>query len=827
VDLLAAWVLFPAILLVGSLGWGVLVERASGLRLPGALLPPVGIAAMIATSRLITSSGGLARFASAVLVVGALAGLALAVPRLGGARLDRWAAIAAVGVFCVAGAPVVLSGSATFAGYNLLPDIAYQMSLGELEAHDGPDWRSLPESSYKTQTAKYIDTAYPVGTQATVGVLARIAPGDVWQLYQAFLSFLLASLALSLYALLAPSVARAWVRGTVAFVAAQPALLVGFAFQGSIKEVSVAAVLALVAVLVTRFVVEGWPPRSLVAVAVAAAAAVAALGPAAGAYLAPMLAVLAVVWLRRLWLAPTKSAIAISAGATALGLVLVLPILTHLSTAYNINSGSLSLSKDLGNLAAPLHFQQVSGIWLNGDYRYLPGQHGYLLLTLTGVVFLAAVIGGLWAIRKGALGPLVFGGSVGLVSVYLLRKGSPYADAKVMAILSSAVLLAAMLGAVALADAGRRFEGVLVGALLAGLVLVSNALAYHDSQLAPYDRYAELSKIDHRLAGKGPTVLGEYDEFGAYFLRRAKGLSQPESGLPFRPGAFDDPQRRPSEKVPIDPDWLSFSFLTATPALVLRHSPTVSRPPSSFRRTFDGRYYEVWQPLPGTKGQVREHLPLGSDLFHPSAVPRCGQVRSVARRARAVGGRLAYVERPPLPVVLPTALVKLKPRPTDARTPGVARIVKVTNAAPKGWFEYAAYPGGLVTTGQGSLDAIVAIPQGGYRLWLEGSFGRRVSVRIDGREVGGVTWEAGNGGQYRPIGSVHLGPGRHRLQIFRGGGGLHPADGGSDGSLRHVGPLVFSSPENEERTVRTVAPARARMLCGRRLDWIEVVAPRA
>jgi hypothetical protein len=820
VHFLAAWVLFPAILVVGSLGWGTVIARLAGLRLPGVLLFPLGMAGMIAASRLVTSSVRVGHLAPAVLVVMALVGLALAVPRLRGARLDRFAAIAAIGVFCVAASPVALSGKATFAGYNLLPDIAYQMSLGELYANHGPDWEPMQLSSYREQTRKYIVSAYPVGAQVTVGSLARVAPGDVWQLYQPFVSFQLAMLSLSLYGLLSPWVRSRLARGAAAFVAAQPALTVAFALQGSIKEVSVVAQLALLAALVAGFIAERWSPRALLALAVPVGASFATLGPAAGAYLAPMLAVLVVVWLRRLRAAPTRSAIAATVGAGAVGLALVAPVLRHLRTAYDINTATLvGGGQDLGNLARPLKPAQVAGIWLNGDYRFSPAAHHYLSVMLIGIALLAAVLGAIWILRRRAIGPLMLAGPLGLTSVYLASRGSPYADAKVLAVASPVAVLLALLGALFLVDAGRRIEGVLLGAIVGGGVLVSNALAYHDAQLAPYDRYAELSRIDSRLDGKGPAILSEYDEFGAYFLRHAPGLSQPEWAHQYR-GNFADLQRRPTEKAPLDPDMFTLRYIESKPAIVLRRSPTASRPPANFTRTFAGRYYDVWQPRPGSRGTVREHLPLGTNLFRAGDVPRCGQVVAMGRRAQAIGGRLAYVERPLLPFALPLQMVvKIAP---SVPTPGVERLIK-RGAVPSKWFQYANYPGALVDPGQGRVRATYQLPGGRYRLWLEGSFGRRVSVQVDGRQVGSVSYEAGNAGQYRPLGWVALSPGRHEVAIYQGGGDLHPANGGSEGSLRHVGPLAFSPPQNEERAVRTMVPARARSLCGRSLDWIEVV----
>ena len=49
--LLQAWLLFPALLALLSLGLGLLVEWVGRRRLPGALLIPTGLAAIIVIAR--------------------------------------------------------------------------------------------------------------------------------------------------------------------------------------------------------------------------------------------------------------------------------------------------------------------------------------------------------------------------------------------------------------------------------------------------------------------------------------------------------------------------------------------------------------------------------------------------------------------------------------------------------------------------------------------------------------------------------------------------------------------------------------------------------
>jgi len=808
----AAWLLFPLALLILACGCGLLLERAGGRRLPGALVVPAGLALILALANLITFTERLAGLTLPVIALVALAGLVLGRSRLRIGHLDRWAIAVAVGVFAVYGAPALLSGDPTFSGSLQLPDTGNQLTLAERVSDAGPSYESLPPSSYQLTLRKYLSSQYPVAAQAALGALAPVGLLELAWLYQPFLSFMAAMTALALYGLLAPWIARRSLRAGAAFLAAQPALAVSFALQGSIKETAALTSFSLCAALIAVAIGERWTARGFLPAAVAATAMIGALGPAALAYLGPLVLALAVVWLRRLASAPRGSELAWAAATLAVAALLALPVLSGASVAYEVNTVTLDAAEDLGNLAAPLNVGQGAGVWLGDDLRYVPAQHPYLTFALIGLVAGAALLGLAWAVRRRALGPLLLIVTLGLVSVYLLRRGSPYADAKVLMLLSPAVLLAAMLGVASLGDARRRLEATLLAVVLGGAVLGSNALAYHSVQNAPYARYDELLEINDRFAGQGPALFSEYDEYAPYLLHDMRPYSQPEyphgyrGGDPARdPNGLADPDHRPSVKTPLDIDDLTNAYVQSLPMLVLRRSPTVSRPPANFRRVFRGRYYDVWRRERGPAARrVRTHLPLGPSVFAPGAIPRCRSVRELARQARRIGGELAYVRRP--------GLVMLDPLKTEA---------------PAGWFTYGAYPRALVPAGQGAIEGSVRLRQGGrHRLWLEGSFGRGVRVVVDGREVGEVAYEPGNPGQYLSVGEVELEPGRHTVRVVRGGGDLRPGNGGgAQSSARHVGPLVFSPQSNERRAVETVSPARASRLCGLKLDWIEVVGP--
>src|SRR5690349_21528201 len=104
--MIAAWILFPLVLLVLAVGCGLLLEAAAGERLPGTLLVPAGLAVVRVTARFPTALDSTAKLATPLVVVLAVAGCVLGRSRR--PRLDGWAAAAGIGAFAVYAAPIVL-----------------------------------------------------------------------------------------------------------------------------------------------------------------------------------------------------------------------------------------------------------------------------------------------------------------------------------------------------------------------------------------------------------------------------------------------------------------------------------------------------------------------------------------------------------------------------------------------------------------------------------------------------------------------------------------------------------------------------------------------
>ena len=90
-----------------------------------------------------------AELATPLVIVGAVAGLVVGRARVWPLQLDPWATGAALFTFAVFAAPIVLGGSASFAGYTILGDTAVHFVLADRIASEGTSLAGLEPSSYR------------------------------------------------------------------------------------------------------------------------------------------------------------------------------------------------------------------------------------------------------------------------------------------------------------------------------------------------------------------------------------------------------------------------------------------------------------------------------------------------------------------------------------------------------------------------------------------------------------------------------------------------------------------------------------------------------
>ena len=270
-SLAIAWLLFPLVLGLLSLGCGLLVERAAGYPVQRELVLPLGFAAIVVISLCTTATSATARLTTPIVVALAVVGLGLALPgRL--RRADGWPAASAAAVYAAFGAPVFLSGTATFAGYIKLDDTATWLAFTDRLLDHGRNSAGLAPSTYEAAISLFFAGGYPVGAFPPLGVVHELLGTDSAWIFQPYTAFLAAMLALGIFGLLARVVESRSLRAIAAFVAAQPALLFGYSLWGGVKEVAAAAIIVLIAALTPAVLQQGARLRSGLPVAVATAA---------------------------------------------------------------------------------------------------------------------------------------------------------------------------------------------------------------------------------------------------------------------------------------------------------------------------------------------------------------------------------------------------------------------------------------------------------------------------------------------------------------------------------------------------------------------------
>ena len=253
----------------------------------------------------------------------------------------------------------------------------------------------------------------------------------------------------------------------------------------------------------------------------------------------------------------------------------------------------------------------------------------------------------------------------------------------------------------------------MLGVVVTGAVLWSNVLQYHDVWLGPREQLAELSDIGERFAGEGPALQTEYQPYGVRHLLRkldAEGASE----LRVRPVGLRSGRLLDKGQY-ANLDEFADDAVRTYRTLVLRRSPTESRPPSDYRLVWQGDWYDVWQRPELAASPVAEHLPLGEGL-DPAAVPDCAEVERLADAA-GDGGRLAAVVRP----LVVTAGV--------ARATGRAETVETSVEVPR---------------------------PGRYGIWLGGSFRDGLEARVDGRVIGTHRHRLDTEGGYTLLGEAEL-----------------------------------------------------------------------
>jgi hypothetical protein len=792
IDVVASWGAPLAVLLAAAIGAGELVGQAARRRLATSLLLPVGLAALVVAA---AWSVWLGVPVVAVALAGGL--LALLGARTAWARRDaaRAGVLAVAAVMLAYAAPFLVSGQPTVGAYTSLADPAIHL-VGADGLFGGASASAMQPGAFRAFYDGYFENGYPTGGAALLGALSHGLGADPLHALMPLMLVALAALSAALWHLAAPLVPNERLRGIVAALPAAPALVATFATNGSQKELLAVALLATTAAALRAPLAafdDDLRPRDLLVACVPAAATLAAIGLAAGIYLAPLALLVGASLLR----APRRAAWVAGVGVL-LTVVLAAPTLAIARRYVDVSGGSLTSAVELGNLIWPLPTDLVLGIWIGPDIR-LPAAHQLPTHLAAACVALLALLG--WGaaarrIRESAIVPvLAWGLAIAAGSVLAIRAGSPWADAKALTIASPVVMFGAALGAVVGLGAGRRavrLAVVGVGAVAAaGLGLTAILIAYNLAPL-PADRYAELATVDARFAGQGPMGVGEFEEYGRHVLR----------DVPIR--FAHDPYARlgsaGSFGVSADQDELDPAEVQALRLLLVRRGPQGSRPPSNFERVWRGRWYEVWRRTAAPAPRI--HLALGGWSTGGLATPTCQEIEQLAASAQP-GEQLVAAVRPVVAVGSTTGAVR-----------------------PTGWLVDRSDPTVLLPREGGRITVPLKLgpAAAGQRIavWWDVSTLRAVHVR-----AGGVTATVPPVTLNQRHSATHVldaradASGRLVISLAPAGARPRPAWGNIADRWGQLFAVVASGPR-EPQLVRVPA-AQAERLCGRPLDWLELV----
>jgi hypothetical protein len=794
---LATALLYPCVLAVLCAGAGLLIDRISGGFLPLALLLAVGAAALIAVSQLTTYVSAAAPATPYVLAATAAGGWWLGWGRVRGlARAWRaywWLLAVPVLAYLLALAPVLLAGRPTFSSFMALADSAVHMMGADYLMHHGQSYAHLDlRNSYGQFINDYYNNGYPSGADTLFGGSAFLLGRPLIWAFQPFNAFMLAT-AVGPAWLLARRIGLGRAPAALAALGVTlPALVYGYELIGSIKEltaVPMTLTLGSLVVLHRSWLLDG--ARRAIPFALVAAAGISALGVGFGPWVLAAVLVVLVLALGELRGARTdpRRLLGLACAGVGTGLFAALPTWVNVSGSLRV-AGAIASTSNPGNLHSPLHTIQVFGIWLRGSYKLAPtGVSLTATHALVGVALLVAVLGAVHIIRTREYALAGWLALMLLTWLLVDEFVTTWAGAKTLMLTSPAVVLLSWAGVSALAAPQRqtsRLAAALLAVALLGGVLASDAMQYHGSNLAPTARYEEMASLNSRLAGRGPTVFTDFDEYALYELRDldvgGPDFSYPPPALAEAAGSYG---------APVDLNRLPPAALLGYPLIVTRRDPMLSRPPSAYRLLSQGSYYQVWARRPRAPAAVGHLVLRGS----PAA-----QCASIKRLAQTSGGS-------PLQLIA-------------AEAPQLVAIPLLRSAHPAGWGRQRQ---GLVMTRPGRLTATFELPAAGrWDLWLQGQIMPAVELRLDGRRIASVGGQlSGNSlvpDTVPPL-AVALSAGRHRLSVTRGPSTLEPGDGGSA-----VLAAIFLTPAAyDPGALRAARASDWHALCGRSYDWIELV----
>jgi hypothetical protein len=445
-----------ALIVFASLLLGAAIMAIAGLPRHSSAGPATGISALLVICGIAIKLPGHA-VTAAVAVGLALVGcfVVFGRTRMPAGSMRVGAIVAVLGAALVVAIPFATSGRVGILGQGLVnDDMASHLLFTEwISSHAGP-------------TPDLIKDGYPLGPHAIVAATAKVSGASLIEGFAGLTGAIAVLLALTAYG--AMSGVRGLLRAPAAVLAASPYLAAAYLAQGAFKE-------PLLALALLGFVLALAALRGIWSGAGGSAMAAIPLGViAAGTiynYSFPGLAWLlgaALVWMLVVALRERDAARGLIAGLqlrerlrgarAALWIGIGIPIVAALPELFRLasfssfkafNPSGTGPTVGFGNLRQPLNPLEVLGVWPSGEFRITPANSttpeiAFYLGALLALAAFAWGLGRALSRRESALPSALL--AVTLLYLASLALGTPYTQAKALAIAAPLVMVVALRG---------------------------------------------------------------------------------------------------------------------------------------------------------------------------------------------------------------------------------------------------------------------------------------------------------------------------------------------------------------------------------------------
>lgn len=461
-----------ALIVVASLLLGAAIMALAGLPRHSAVGPATGLAALLVICGIAIKLPGHAVTAAATVGLALIGCFVVLGRRRAPTGAVRTAAIVAVlGAALVAAIPFATSGRVGILGQGLVnDDMASHLLFTEwISSHAGP-------------TPDLIKDGYPLGPHAIVAATAKVSGASLIEGFAGLTGALAVLLSLTAFGALRG--VRGWLRAPAAVLAASPYLAAAYLAQGAFKEPMLALALLGFALALPAMRPEwsrgtgnpgyqsasdryrpGAPaaiPLGVIAAGTIYNYSFPGLAWLLGAALVWMLVIairerdavrgrLAGLRLRER-LRGARGALAVGIGIPVVAALPEIFRLASFSSFKAFNPSGTGPTVGFGNLRQPLNPLEAFGIWPSGEFRITPANSttpeiAFYLGALLALAAFAWGLGRALSRRESALPSALLAATV----LYLasLALGTPYTQAKALAIAAPLIMVIALRGLLA------------------------------------------------------------------------------------------------------------------------------------------------------------------------------------------------------------------------------------------------------------------------------------------------------------------------------------------------------------------------------------------